>query len=670
MDDDPSACHGRAMRRPRVPTFPLVLGLVLGLLLALVLSLVLSLGLSLGLEQEARGTTATATRVRVGSLVLEPCSVVPGALCGSIRRLWEPGNPAAGRVTVGFAFRPASDKSRRAIGTLVPHEGGPGYSTTGTGTSYAAMYAPLLRRRNLLLVDQRGTGRSEPIDCPRLQDLKEPYADAAAACGAQLGDRADDYTTALSADDLAAVLRALDLGRIDVYGDSYGTFFTQVFVGRHPRMVRTVVLDSAYPTYGETGWYPTQGPAVRRAFDTVCERSPACANGGPEFLPAMERVLAMVRQEPWRGWAFDADGVRTHVVVDGSTLVSVAYGATFTPAFYRELTAALRSGLAGDRRPLRRLVAEATGGGTDAGPVAPYSEGLDAAVACHDYPQLYDMTAPPAERRAQYAAALVSRQAAHPNTYGPFTTAEYAGSDWQTLDWCTDWPTAPADNPAGPPTPPTGHYPDLPVLVLTGELDTITTSAEATLVARQFPFARRVVVRNSFHITGYGDTDDCAQRIVRHWVGTKGVVLPPALRACARRVPPVRAMGVFPRVLPEGAEARRVARLAALTVADLQDRWWNNYSGHGVGLRGGTWRYVGYDRVRFTLDHVRLVRGLAVSGRAVWDRYAETMDVSLRLDGVSTGRLSGSWDTRSVGAVAELTGRLDGHAVRVGLFAP
>ena len=88
------------------------------------------------------------------------------------------------------------------------------------------------------------------------------------------------------------------------------------------------------------------------------------------------------------------------------------------------------------------------------------------------------------------------------------------------------------------------------MLVLTGELDTITTPAEATLVARQFPYARRVVVRNSFHVTAVGDTDDCAQRIVRFWIAWNGVVIPDALRACARDVPPVRALGGFPRFGP------------------------------------------------------------------------------------------------------------------------
>ena len=126
----------------------------------------------------------------------------------------------------------------------------------------------------------------------------------------------------------------------------------------------------------------------------------------------------------------------------------MAFGATYAPAFYRELTAALRSGLAGDRAPLLRLVAEATGGGTDAGPVRPYSEGLDAAVACHDYPQLYDMTAPPAVRQQQYAAALDARSLVAPgHATGRSPCTSTPTPTWQMLDWCTRWPSAPAEQP-------------------------------------------------------------------------------------------------------------------------------------------------------------------------------------------------------------------------------
>ncbi len=673
MDSVGAGCQGRPVSR-RLLALPVAVVLTALVVVATTLATLLPSGAAPpGPEHRPpppAGHADARPDLEVGELTLRPCAVVSGAYCGSIRRLWEPGHPQAGRVRVGFAFRPATDQSRPALGTLVPHEGGPGYSTTGSGTSYAAMYGSLLERRNLLLVDQRGTGRSMPVDCPALQRLTIPYADAAAQCGAQLGARADDYTTALSADDLAAVAQALELGKLDVYGDSYGTFFTQVFTGRHPELVRSVVLDASYPTYGESAWYPTQAPAMRRAFDTVCERSAPCGQAGARFLPTLRRVLAEVREKPWRGTARDADGRPMKVRVDGSTLATVAFTATYAPVFYRELTAALRSALSGDRAPLLRLVAEATGGDPDAGPVSAYSEGLDAAVACHDYPQLYDMTAPPAVRRQQYADALAARQLSHPDTYGPFTIAEYAASDWQYLDWCTDWPTAPPDNPAGPPKPPGGGYSAKPVLVLTGELDTITTPAEATMVADQFPRARRVMVANSFHVTAVGDTDDCAQRIVRAFVAAPRTTLPRALTRCARQVAPVRALGRFPTELPAGASPPSVARIALLTVADLPDRWWNNYDGDGVGLRGGTWRYAGYDIVRFDLDRVRLIRGLAVSGRAVWDRYAGTMRVDLTLTGRAHGRLRGSWETRTIGAVAQLTGTLDSHRIRVAVSAP
>ncbi len=614
-------------------------------------------------------------RVRVGTLQLHKCGVVAHALCGSVRRYWEPDHPAAGTVTVGFAFVPARNRHRRVLGTVVPHEGGPGYSTTGTASAYAAMYGPLLRRRNLLLVDQRGTGRSQPISCPALQDLRIAYRVAAAQCARQLGARADDYTTARSADDVAAVIAALRLGRVDLYGDSYGTFFTQVFAGRHPTMVRSIVLDGAYPAYGENAFYPTQGPAMRRSFDLVCRRSPACRGGGASFLDSLQRVLSVVRAHPWRGTAYDADGRRMRVTVDGPGLVAVAFGATYGPAWYRETTAALRSGLRGDHAPLLRLVAEATGGGTDAGAPQDYSEGLDAAVACHDYPQLYDMTAPPGTaRESQYAAALA---AAGPGPYGPFTVGDYAASDWQELDWCTRWPVAPGNNPAGPPRPPSGHYPGVPVLVLSGELDSITTPAEGALVVRQFPRAQQVVVRNSFHVTAVEDTDDCAQRMVRTFV--RAFSVPSRLRTCAASIRPVRALGSFPATLssvaPAGGRgtvaARRAARAAALTVADLEDRWWNNYSGTGVGLHGGRWAYSGDETVTFVLHRVALVPGVAVSGRARWDRSHHRMTVHLRLSGHGPhGRLHGRWNTVRVHAGAVLAGRLGGHRLRVVLPAP
>ena len=258
------------------------------------------------------------------------------------------------------------------------------------------------------------------------------------------------------------------------------------------------------------------------------------------FLPTLRKVLDQVRRRPWRGTAYDAEGRRAEVTVDGAALTAVAFGATYTPAFYRELTAALRSGLRGDRAPLLRLVAEAVGGGTDAGPANAYSEGLDAAVACHDYPQLYNMTAPPGPRASGSWSGRSSRGAARtPAPTARSRVREYADSDWQALDWCTRWPVAPKDNPAGP-IRPTAGYPDAPVLVLSGELDSITTAAEGDLVAGAVPerpaHRASATASTSRHCR---DRDGCAERILRAFVRSPGsesqrVALRAGVSRCAR----------------------------------------------------------------------------------------------------------------------------------------
>jgi pimeloyl-ACP methyl ester carboxylesterase len=624
----------------------------------------------------------------VGSLTLHRCQVMAGAWCGSIQRRWDPTGSDPGSITVGFAFVPARDQSSPVVGTVVPHEGGPGYSSTGSVTYYAPMYGPLLDHRNLLVMDQRGTGLSEPVDCPSLQNLIGPYAPAARECGTLLGQHADEYGTALGADDLAAIIRRLGVGPVDLYGDSYGTFFAQVFAGRHPGLLRSLVLDSAYPTYGETAWYPTQTAAMQKAFTLACARSTACADAGGTPMQLLQEVLHRVRHHPYRGVSRDGDGTRMHVAVDGKALVSVAFGATYGPEFYREFTAALRSALQGDRAPLLRLTAEAIGASSDAGAPSDYSEGLDAAVACHDYPQLFDMTASPRVRRHQLRAAVRHEEAANPTVYGPFRVREYLASDWQELNWCTDWPVAQPSLPAGPVMPPSGHYSRVPTLVLSGELDSITTAAEGAIVVSQFPNAQQVLFANSFHVTAAGDTDHCASKVLRAFVEQPNALLPPSVTACAAAIPPVRTMGDFPtsyrQVTPAvndygskaGERARRIATTSADTVVDVADRWYNNYTGVGYGLHGGRWSYSGTRVAHYTFHAVRFTPDLAVSGTAVWRPYRHTMTVDLSVrathaaGGAVIGILHGRWNTRATGALAHLHGTVAGRQLAVHFPAP
>ncbi len=143
----------------------------------------------------------------------------------------------------------------------------------------------------------------------------------------------------------------------------------------------------------------------------------------------------------------------------GAALVAVAFGATYGPEYYREFAAALRSALHGDHEPLLRLVAENVDASSYDGAASAYSEGLDAAVTCADYPQLYNMADPPAQRLKEYRAAVRLEQKRHPHVYAPFTIQEYLHSVWEEANWCLKWPSPSAQHPAGPPAPPSGHYP-------------------------------------------------------------------------------------------------------------------------------------------------------------------------------------------------------------------
>jgi pimeloyl-ACP methyl ester carboxylesterase len=654
-------------------------------------------GLALAAPASAAVTTGAGpaeppATLTVGRLTLTRCAVVPGAYCGHLAQPWDRAGLYRGTLSVGFAFVPAADRSRPALGTVVPQEGGPGYSTTGSGSLYAAMYGSLLARRNLLLVDQRGTGLTAVVDCPTLNTLVGAYDVAAAACAARLGARSDLFGTPSAADDLAAVITALGVGPVDLYGDSYGTFFAQVFSGRHPALLRSVVLDSAYPPTGETAWYPTQTAAMTSSLDKVCARTPSCvAVGGPSPTQLLAAVLARVRLAPYRGVGYDAEGVRHNVVVDAEALVSVAFGATYGPAWYRELPAALRSALAANTAALIRLVAEAVYPSypTD---LASYTEGMDAATSCQVYPQLYDMAAPPARRLVEYRAAVRAQQRSNPGVYAPFTIAEYLASGWEEQDWCLRWPVASAAHPAGPPAPPSGHYPSVPVLVLSGELDSITTPAEGDLVTAQFPRAVHVMIANSFHVTAEGDSDGCAVSIVRAFVADPSAGLTRSVLACAARVPPLRAAPTYVTTFVQmpsavtcpGASTSLVglkaADTAAQTVADVIDRWSNNFLGSGVGLYGGTWSYTGDAVTRFHLVGVRLTADLAVSGTVVWARYAHTVRVDLQIRQVTaagaprpggiTGSVRAGWQTRARDAIAAIGGQLDGQRLCASMPAP
>ncbi len=377
------------------------------------------------------------------------------------------------------------------------------------------------------------------------------------------------------------MLRHLKLGRVDLYGDSYGSWFSQVFASRYPGLLRSVTLDSTYQVLDLDPWYTTTVVTARRAFNAACRLSRPCARAGTGSSWARIGQLARrLSQSPVTGYTTSAAGTRTRVTVTALTLVNLVNNAGFDAVVYRDLDAAGRALVQhDDAAPLLRIAALSLGFDNTNEPLPGYSDGLYYAVACTDYVQLFSRTAAPAVRARQYRAALGREPA---RIFAPFSVRQWTSLDQYTEAYsaCLDWP-APARL-----VPPITRRPPLvprrlPVLILSGTLDSLTPRLHgATLVARQMgPSARLVTVANLTHVTLQDQDDACPASIYQRFVLRPGL-LHSENTSCAARVAPVHAVGSYPRLLADAAPAaatrgntagRAARQAAAVGVASVAD---------------------------------------------------------------------------------------------------
>lgn len=599
------------------------------------------------------------------------------AVCGKVTRPLDPSGRVKGEIAIAYRLYPHLDPNAPFKGTIVAQEGGPGFASIRSSYSYKQLFAPLRGDHDLLMVDARGTGPTA-IDCRSVQHSPVRTPRDVGECGRSLGAASTLYGTRLAVDDMAAVLDALHIGIIDFYGDSYGTFFGQVFSALYPGRLRSVVLDGAYPVIGETPWYIHAGEVVRRGFDDACTRAPYCASLKGSSLGRIRDLVRYVRATPVSGRAPDGEGEIRAVTADPGSIGNILYAGTAGPVNTRDLDAAIRAWFDNrDARPLLRLVAESNAS-EDPTPPRDYSYGLFAAVSCMDYQQIYDMNLPPDARREQRRMALEQQRENDPKIYDPLTIAEFqtVPLDIGVLNLCIEWPVRHPPYPPGHPIPDGASFTEAPTLVINGELDMLTTAAEGAIVTAQYPHGRQIVMANSFHVDAIDDFNDCAQAIVRRFVAT----LDAGDTSCAAAIEPVRLVPFFPRraadAIPatagEGNAASKhelaIVSAAVQTAGDVIARWNINYGGKGVGLRGGSWRYTQPDRVaRFTLKAVRWAPDLAVSGTAVWDQRDGTVHVDLTFAG---GHVRAAWNDRDTNAVAMLTGTVGKRAVHATMPAP
>ncbi|WP_042364109.1 alpha/beta hydrolase [Streptacidiphilus neutrinimicus] len=649
----------------------------------------------------AKGANA-AQSLQVGSVRLTACEANPTGWCGKVAEPLDRGDPAGATINVGFEWYPATGTAQ---GTAVAVDGGPGWGSTSSRAGYLGLLGPLRARRNLLVFDLRGTGRSQPITCSGLQNFHrstdtDAFRQAVAGCGDQLNHTwkrsdggwahaSDLFGTANAARDLADVLQRLQQPPVDLYGDSYGTWFAQTYASRYPQTLRSVTLDASYEVLGLDPWYPSTMATAKTAFGLVCSRSAACAANAPrDPWSAITQLAARLRTAPISGTTTDLSGHSVTETVTTATLVDLVANAGFDRAVYKSLGAAADAVLdQDDSVPLLRLAAQSVGYDNTMPAPPSYSDGLYFAVACTDYPQLFDMSATPARRAQQLQQAEAGEPA---DAFAPFTAAEWAGVNAYTDSFtgCLGWPAPAHSDPPITATPPLVPA-NLPVLVLGGDLDSLTPAGGGQRVAQQAgPSARFVGVPNLTHITAMADPawpgpEACGQSLYRQFTADPGA-LATLDTSCTASTPPIPTLPAYPEqlsdIVPATAQpgdqadpaALRAAAAGVATVDDAVGRYGYLDGDKDSGLRGGSWSASGNTKVTVAFSAARWVPDASTSGTAVWDRSdgSVTAKLTVRPDQGPDVTVDASWNTFAATPTVTLTGSVSGAPLRATMSTP
>ena len=270
---------------------------------------------------------------------LSPCHIsTPGApvrmeaRCGKVTVPEDWDRPEGRKISLHLAVLPArSDEP--APDPLFLFAGGPGHAATESFIPVAAGFRRMRTKRDVVLVDQRGTGRSHPLRCKAPRQAN-PYEELPPeqelrwldACIKRLSAGSDltQYTTTAAIRDFDHVRQQLGYGKINVYGVSYGTRVALSYLRRYPDRVRSVILDGVLPQDEVMGpRIMTESPAnVKRLMLERCKKDPRCHKRFPRLGAEVNELERRLQEKPpsvkiihprtgepltttltWEGWA-------------------------------------------------------------------------------------------------------------------------------------------------------------------------------------------------------------------------------------------------------------------------------------------------------------------------------------------------------------------------------
>ncbi|MDH3439275.1 MAG: alpha/beta hydrolase [Gammaproteobacteria bacterium] len=412
------------------------------------------------------------------ALPLEDCRIRAGegfpgikARCGTFERLEDPSNPDSPTLALRVAVVPALSLEPEPD-PFVPIAGGPGQSTVEFYASVYSAFEDVRRSRDIVLLDQRGTGESAPLRCEVDEDIiegrysREQTIEETAKCLEALPHDPRFFTTSVAVQDLEALRQALGYSQFNVYGISYGSRVAQHFLRRYPQSTRTVIID------GVAAPQIALGPAIaiesQNALDVVfgrCVEDAACNDRFPDLAARFDTLRNALAAEPVTVSMPDPltgkleDVQFSDVEMSGALRLLLYHSSTIAliPMLVNEATE-------GNLQPLAAQWQMVASNMSDA-----INLGMHNAVICTEDAPYFD----------RENIDLDQLEATY---MGPLQVDALEAM-------CSIWPTGVLDADFKEPV-----TSDLPVLLLSGEADPITPPAYADLAA--------VDLGNALHLTG------------------------------------------------------------------------------------------------------------------------------------------------------------------------
>jgi pimeloyl-ACP methyl ester carboxylesterase len=479
--------------------------------------------------------------------------------CGHLTVPLDPSGATQGTITL--TLRRHRAPVGEAHDAVIALAGGPGQSAIPFAENFAELLGPIISTRDLIVLDQRGTGLSHPLSCHAFESSggDRSATQQISTCAGQIGPSRAFFTTADSVADIEAVRQAGGYEKLVLYGTSYGTKVAERYAQTYPGHVEALVLDSVVPPNGPDPLNRSTFAAVPRILRQLCANG-ACAHITSQPVSDLARVVRRMGGGRLHGRVIDREGRGHTIPINSDDLLDLLVVGDFSPLLRAEFITATRAAADGDTAPLARLLTLADSGGEES------NEGSDSplyfATTCEEEIFPWSRALDPRARLQQAKAAI---KALNPSALTPFTAANML--DFGDFEGCAAWPFS---TPA--PIAYEAPLPNVPTLIVSGADDLRTPTANAQAVAAQIPDSHLLVVPDAGHSVLTDEPTACARDALLAQFANRPIKPCPAYTPPAilrpPPLPPTRLAEVPPERGYSGGPGRTL-KAVQLTLSDL-----------------------------------------------------------------------------------------------------